>query len=236
MSHFRPIDRKTEYLLPPSIEDWLPEDHLARFIVEAVERVNLDKFTRQYSGRGSAAYHPEMLLTLLIYGYATGVFSSRRIEDATYYSAPFRFIAADTHPDHATLAEFRRRFLNEFADIFVQVLALAHEMKMLRLGQVSVDGTKIHVNASKHSALSYGHIEKLEAQFKCEVDQLMALAENADQSKIPESMNLPEEIKRRKDRLAAMEAAKAKIEQRAKARYELEKAEYDAKIARREAQ
>jgi transposase len=131
----------------------LPEDHLARFVVEAVERLDLDQITRQYTGRGSAAYHPEMLLALLIYSYATGVFSSRRIEQATHDSVAFRFVAANTRPDHDTLASFRRRFINEFADLLAQVLELAHQMKLLKLGQVSVDGSKIHANASKHSAL-----------------------------------------------------------------------------------
>lgn len=233
MRHFRPIDRQTDFLLPPSLQDWLPEDHLARFVVEAVERLDLNQITRQYTGRGSAAYHPEMLLALLIYSYATGVFSSRRIEQATHDSVAFRFVAANTHPDHDTLASFRRRFINEFADLFAQVLELAHQMKLLKLGQVSVDGSKIHANASKHSALSYGHIEQLEVKFKQEVEQLLALAESADQSQVPEGMNLPEEIKRRQDRLASMDAAKAEIEKRAQARYEREKAEYDAKMADR---
>ncbi len=122
MSRLRPIDRKTAYLLPPSVEDWLPEDHLARFIVEAMEKLNLNDLARAYAGRGSAAYHPEVMLGLLVYGYATGVFSSRKIERATYDSVAFRYLAAGSHPDHDTLATFRRRFLDELAGIFVQVL------------------------------------------------------------------------------------------------------------------
>jgi transposase len=162
MSRFRLIDRKTAYLLPPSVEDWLPEDHLARFILEAIEKLDLGALTRAYAGRGSAAYHPEILLSLLVYGYATGVFSSRRIERATYDSLAFRYLAAGSHPDHDTLATFRRRFLGELSGIFLQVLELAGEMKLLKLGSISLDGTKIHANASRHSALSHGHIEKLE--------------------------------------------------------------------------
>ena len=235
MSRFRPIDRKTAYLLPPSVEDWLPEDHLARFIVEAMEKLDLSKLTRTYAGRGSAAYHPEVMLGLLVYGYATGHFSSRRIERATYDSVAFRYLAAGLHPDHDTLATFRRRFLDELADIFVQVLELAREMKLLKLGTVSLDGTKIHANASRHSALSYGHIEKLEVQLKAEVQDLLAQAEKADQADLPDGIDLPEEIKRRQDRLAAMEQAKAKIEARAKERYEREQAEYQEKLAKREA-
>jgi transposase len=234
MSRFRPIDRKTDYLLPPSVDDWLPEDHLARFIVEAVERLDLSPLTRAYAGRGSAAYHPEMLLSLLIYGYATGVFSSRRIEQATYDSVAFRFIAAGSHPDHDTLATFRRRFLDELAEVFEQVLKLAHEMKLLKVGQVSLDGTKLHAHASKHSALSHGHIERLEEQLKAEVQELLALADRADEANVPDGLSVPAEIKRREDRLAAMEAAKAKIEERARDRFEREQADYQAKLARRE--
>jgi transposase len=144
MSNFRPIDRKTAYLLPTSLEDWLPEDHLARFIVEVVDGLDVGRLEKAYRGRGSAAYQPALLLSLLIYGYATGVFSSRRIERATYDSVAFRFIAAGSHPDHDTLASFRRRFLDEFGGLFVQVLELAREMKLLKLGTISLDGTVRH--------------------------------------------------------------------------------------------
>lgn len=235
MSNFRPTDRYTDYLLPPSVDEWLPQDHLARFIVEVVDGLDLKAMTSAYGGRGSAAYHPALLLSLLIYGYATGVFSSRRIEQATYDSVAFRFIAAGSHPDHDTLATFRRRFLDELAELFVQVLELAREMKLLKLGTISLDGTKVQANASRHSALSYGHIEKMEAQLHSEVQQLLALAEQADQSNVPEGVSLPEEIQRREDRLKAMAQAKAKIEARAKARFEREQAEYQAKLNAREA-
>lgn len=234
MSNFRPVDRHTAYLLPPSIDEWLPQDHLARFIVEVVDGLDLRSMVSAYGGRGSAAYHPALLLSLLIYGYATGVFSSRRIERATYDSVAFRFIAAGAHPDHDTLATFRRRFLDELAGLFVQVLEVAQEMKLLKLGTISLDGTKVHANASRHSALSHGHIEKLEAQLKTEVQELLALAEQADQANIPDGVSLPEEIQRREDRLKAMAEAKAKIEARAKARFEREQAEYQAKLAAQE--
>jgi len=235
MSRFRPIDRKTAYLLPPSVEDWLPEDHLARFIVEAMEKLDLDELARKYAGRGSAAYHPEVMLGLLVYGYATGLFSSRKIERATYDSVAFRYLAAGLHPDHDTLATFRRRFLDELAGVFVQVLELAREMKLLKLGTVSLDGTKIHANASRHSALSHGHIEKLEGQLKAEVQDLLEQAEKADQADLPDGMSLPEELKRRQDRLAAMAEAKAKIEARARERFEREQTEYQEKLAKRAA-
>lgn len=235
MSHFRPIDRQTAYLLPPSVEEWLPEDHLARFIVEVVDGLDVSQLKKAYAGRGSAAYHPALLLSLLVYGYATGVFSSRKIERATYDSVAFRFIAAGSHPDHDTLATFRRRFLDELAGIFVQVLEMAQEMKLLKLGSISLDGTKVHANASRHSALSHGYIEKIEAQLKAEVQELLALAEQADRADVPDGVSLPAEIKRREDRLSAMAAARAKIEARAKERFEREQAAYEAKVAQRDA-
>jgi transposase len=208
---------------------------LARYVVDVVEGLDLTALERAYAGRGSDAYHPATLLSLLIYGYATGTFSSRKIERATYDSLAFRYIACNRHPDHDTLATFRKRFGKEFESAFVQVLQLARENQLSRFGTVSLDGTKIHANASRHSALSHGHIEKIEAQLKCEVQEMLALAEAADQSSLPDGMSLPDEIKRREDRLAAIAAAKAKIEERAKERFEREKAEYDARMAARAA-
>ncbi len=131
MSRFIPVDRQTDYLLPPSVDEWLPDGHLARFVVDVVEQLDLSTLTRRYMGRGSKAHHPAVLLSLLIYGYATGVVSSRKIERATYDSVAFRYLAANTHPDHDTLATFRRRFLPELEQLFVQVLLLAREMKLL---------------------------------------------------------------------------------------------------------
>ncbi|MDD5469173.1 MAG: IS1182 family transposase, partial [Anaerolineales bacterium] len=179
--------------------------------------------------------HPALLLSLLIYGYATGTHSSRKIERATYDSLAFRFIACDQHPDHDTLATFRRRFAKEFQSAFVQVLQIARENQLSRFGTFSLDGTKIHANASRHSALSYAHAEKIEAQLKAEVQERLALAEAADQSAVPEGVKLPDEIQRREDRLAAIAAAKAKIEARAQERFEREQAEYEAKMAKRAA-
>ncbi|WP_244857286.1 IS1182-like element ISAzo1 family transposase [Aromatoleum bremense] len=217
------------------MQDWLPESHLARYVVDVVEGLDLSALERAYAGRGSDAYHPALLLSLLIYGYATGTHSSRKIERATYDSLAFRFIACDQHPDHDTLATFRRRFGDQFADAFVQVLQVARENQLSRFGTVSLDGTKIHANASRHSALSYGHAEKIEAQLKAEVQEMLALAEAADRSCVPEGVDLPAEIQRREDRLAAIAAAKAKIEARAKERFEREQAEFDAKLAKRQA-
>ena len=230
MSRFHPVDRQTGYLLPPSVDDWLPEGHLARFIVEVIDGLNLSALEKAYAGRGSTAYHPSVLLGLLVYGYANGVFSSRKIERASYDSIAFRFIAAGTHPDHDTLASFRRRFLDELAGLFVQVLEMAREMKLLKLGTISLDGTRIKANASRHSA----HIEQLEVQLTAEVKSLLAQAEQADQSAVPDGMDLPAEIARRQARLDAMAAAKAKIDARAKVRFEKEQAEFEARVARRE--
>ena len=233
MSNFIVTDRKTDYLLPPSVDDWLNEDHLARYIVEVVDRLDLSRLTRQYAGRGSKAHHPATLLSILIYGYCTGVFSSRKLERATYDSVAFRYLAAGTHPDHDTLATFRRRFFGEFSELFVQVLELAREMKLLKLGNVCLDGTKIQANASRHSALSHGHIEKLETQLQAEVQELLALAEKTDQADVPDGIDLPAEIRRCEDRLAAMADAKTKIAARAEERYQREKPEYDAKLTKR---
>lgn len=235
MSSFIPADRQTDYLFPPSVEDWLPENHLARFIVEVIDRLDLTELTRQYAGRGSAAHHPAVLLGLLIYGYATGVPSSRKIERATYDSVAFRYIAANTHPDHDTLANFRRRFGAQLEQLFVQVLMLAREMGMLKLGKISVDGSKLKANASKHSALSWGHLKKIEQQLRQEIQQLMALAESEDRKKVPDGMDVPQEIARREERLAALDDAKRKLEARAQARDAQAQAEYESKLAKRQA-
>ena len=233
MSHFRQSDRDTEYLLPPSLDDWLPKNHLARFVVDTVEQLDLSALARQYRGAGSAAYHPSVLLALLLYGYATGTFGSRRIEQATHDSLAFRYIAANTHPDHDTLCAFRQRFLPEIERLFVEVLGLAKEMKLLKLGTIALDGTKLHANASRHSALSYGHAQKIEAQLQEEVKELLARAETADLEPLPEGLNIPEELARREVRLKAIQAAKAEIEARAATRFAAEQAEYEAKVKAR---
>lgn len=216
------------------MEDWLPEGHLARFVVEVIERLDLSELTRQYAGRGVAAHHPCVLLGLLVYGYATGVPSSRKIERATCDSVALRYIAANTHPDHDTLANFRRRFGPQLEQLFVQVLLLAREMGMLKLGKIAVDGSKFKANASKHSALSWSHLKKIEQQLKEQVKALMALAETEDRRNIPDGMDVPQEIARRQERLAALDEAKRKLEERAKERHALEQAEYEAKMTERQ--
>ena len=232
---FIPTNRDQQYLFPPSIRDWLPEEHLARFVVDIVSELNLQPLANAYTGKGLKAYHPEILLSLLFYGYATGVFSSRKIEKATYDSVAFRFISANTHPDHDTIATFRKRFLEQLKPLFVQILMLAREMGLLKLGKVSLDGTKIKANASKHHALSWNHACKLEEQLQAEVNELIRLAEQADSEEIPDEMDIPKELGRRQDRLDAIARAKAKIEHRAAERYAQEHKEYQEKIAKRQA-
>src|SRR6185437_5603760 len=189
----RPVDRATGFLMPPSVDEWLPEKHLARFVVEVIASLDLRAMLGSYRGSGEASYHPTVLLGILVYGYATGVFSSRKLERASYDSVAFRFVAANEHPDHDTIATFRRRFLGEIEGLFVQVLLLAREMGMLKLGTVGLDGTKVHANASRHSALSYERAGQIEAQLKVEVGELMAKAEAADQADVPDGMSIPEE-------------------------------------------
>jgi transposase len=235
MSNFRQVDRQTGFLLPPSVDEWLPQRHLARFVVEVIEGLDLRAMIGSYRGSGSASYHPALLLGLLVYGYATGVFSSRKLERATYDSVAFRFIAANDHPDHDTIAMFRRRFLPEIEGLFVKVLLLAREMGVLKLGTVALDGTKMHANASRHSALSYEHAGKLEAQLKAEVAALLAKAEAADKADVPDGLSIPEELERREERLKKLAEARTKIEARASERFAREQAEYEAKIAAREA-
>jgi transposase len=235
MINFRPVDRDTGFLMPPSVDEWLPERHLARFVAEVIEGLDLRAMTGDYRGSGEASYHPSVLLGLLVYGYATGVFSSRKLERATYDSVAFRFIAANQHPDHDTIATFRRRFLKQIEALFVQVLVMAREIGMLKLGTVALDGTKIHADASRHSALSYERAGQIELQLREEVGKLTAMAEAADQADVADGMSIPEELARREKRLAEIARARTIIEARAKERYAREQAEYEAKMAARAA-
>ena len=227
------VDRETPYLLPPSLEEWLPADHLARFVVEIVEELDISRIESSYSGGGSPAYHPRMLVSLLFYSYATGTFSSRRIEAASHDSLATRYICANQHPDHDTIASFRKRFLTELPGLFVQILCVAQQMGLLKLGNVSIDGTKLHANASKHKALSWEHAAKLERQLEAEVATLMQRAEQAEQSENAEQINVPEELARRQNRLAAIRAAKLAIAERVRQRDEQQQAEYQQKLDKR---
>ncbi len=232
---FRPIDRDIPDFFPATVQDYLPEVHLARFVVEVVEQLDLTPLISAYKGRGSKAWHPSLMLSLLFYGYATGVFSSRKLEKATYDSIAFRYICANEHPDHDSINTFRQRFRKEISELFVQILLIAQQAEWLKLGTISLDGTKMKANASKHKALSYKHACKLEKQLKAEVEELLRMAEKADTEKLPDELSIPDELKRREDRLKVIADAKAEIERRAEERYQQELAEFQDKVARRDA-
>jgi transposase len=231
---FKRVDYEKSGQQTVTIDDCLPCDHLARFIASMITLLDLSAIYAQYGPVGGVPYAPEVLLGLLIYGYATGVFSSRKIEQGTYESIPFRFIAGGLHPDHDTLANFRKTFLAEFVEVFVQVLVVAHELGYLKLGNISLDGSKIHADASKSKAVSYGYLPKLEQRLQAEVEELMRLGEKADTDELPEGLNLEAEISMRQERLLNLAQARAVLEARAQARYELEQAEYEAKMRARE--
>ena len=194
------------------------------------------EFNKQYSNQGGALFAPQVLLGLLFYGYATGVFSSRKIEKATYESIPFRYIAGGLHPDHDTIAHFRKRFLKEIKELFVQILLLAEEAGVLKLGNISMDGSKVHADASKSHAVSYRRLTELEAQLQQEVQELFTMGEQADQGEVelPEGMDMDKELAIRQQRLEKLAQAKRVLEARAKERYEAEQAEYEAKRQERE--
>lgn len=219
--------------MPSSVQDWLPKEHFARFVIEVVEQLDLRVLRDSYGDRGSAAYHPEMLVALLFYGYATGIRASRKIEAATYESVPFRFIAANTHPDHDTIADFRARFLHQLSDIFRQLLIIAHEMGCLKVGCVSLDGTKIRASASKHNAMSLKRANELERRFQREAQRMLELAEVADREDQGDDISLPAELARREDRIRAIKEAKERIRARESERVERESAERNELLAER---
>jgi transposase len=230
---FKTVDYEQALDLTVRLGDCLPPDHLARFVVDSVAQFDLSALYAHYGTRGGEPYAPEVLLGLLLYGYATGVVSSRKIERATYEAVPFRFIAGNLHPDHDTLATFRRTFLPELKELFVQVLLLAQEAGVLKLGTISLDGTKVHADASKRKAVSYHRLREMETQLQAEVEELFALSEQLDQREVPDGLVVREEIARREDRLARLAEAKAVIEARAQERAEAEQAEYEDKMAQR---
>jgi transposase len=230
---FKTVDYEQALELTVRLGDCLPADHLARFVVDSVALLDLSALYGHYGTRGGEPYAPEVLLGLLLYGYATGVFSSRKIERATYEAVPFRFIAGNLHPDHDTLAAFRRTFLHELKALFVQVLLLAQEAGVLKLGTISLDGTKVHADASKRKAVSYKRLLEVETQLRTEVEQLFALSEQSDQPEVPDGLVMREEIARREDRLARLAEAKAALQARAAERTAAEQTEYEAKLAQR---
>jgi len=231
---FKTVDYEATLNLTVSLGEALPPTHLARFVADVISQLDLSPLYARYGSQGGEPFAPEILLGLLFYGYATGVFSSRRIERATYESLPFRFLAGDLHPDHDTIANFRKTFLPELKDLFVQVLLLAQAAGMLKLGNISLDGTKIHADASKSHAVSYQRLLELEHQLRTEVDELFALSEQAEQGHLPEGLVITDEIARRQERLVNLARAKAVLEARAQERYQAERAAYEAKVQARE--
>lgn len=231
-------------LLPPSLHDWLPEGHLARFIADVMEELDLGAIYRSYEGdgRGLAAYQPMMMARLLLYGYCLGVVSSRKIERATYEDVAFRFLSADSHPDHDTVAAFRQRHLEALAGLFVQALRLCEKAGLVKLGHVAIDGTKIKANASKHKAMTYERMSETEQRLRQEVEELLRRAaetdeaEDAQYGKGKRGEELPEELARRESRLRKIREAKAALEKEAKEKAERQRAEAAAKIAERRQQ
>src|SRR5216683_2011005 len=232
---FKTADYEATLNSTVTLRDCLPPDHLARFIVDVITQLDLSAIYAHYGPRGGEAIAPEILLGLLFYGYATGTFSSRKIERATYESMPFRFLAGGLHPDHDTIANFRKTFLQELKDLFVHILLYAQELGVLTLGNISLDGTKIHADASKGSAISYKRLLALDSQLPMEVDTLFALTEQTEQTERPEGLVIADEIAFRHERLVNLAKAKAVLETRAQERYEAEQAAYDAKVHERAA-
>jgi len=233
---FRIPDYETTLNSTVSLREALPASHLARFIVDLIGQLDLSQIYARYAPQGGEAIAPEVLLALLFYGYATGVFSSRKIEKATYENVAFRFVAGGLHPDHDTLANFRKTFLSEIQELFVQILLLAKLTGVLKLGAISLDGSKIHADASKSHAVSYKRLVEVEAELRTEVQELFELGEQADQGEValPEGLVVTDEIALRQARLESLAQAKAVLEARAQERYTAEKAEYEAKLRERE--
>src|SRR2546427_4751809 len=231
-------------MMPPSLHDWLPEDHLARFVADLVPSLELSEFYASYEekdGRGQAAYHPVMMVRLLIYGYCIGVVSSRQIEKRTYEDVAFRYLSADEHPDHSTINEFRQRHLKALAGLFMQALQLCQAAGLVKMGHVALDGTKQQANASKHKAMSYGRMGEAEEKLKADIEELLQRAEAADaaedeKERQGQSDKLPQELARRESRLKKIQEAKAALEAEARQKAEQEKAVAEAKIAARQEQ
>ena len=229
------VDRQTQMLLPPDMRDWVPERHMVHFILEAIEHLDLSCFRLNWRGTGNKQYPPSMMLALLVYCYATGRFGSRRIEEATYSDVIVRYICANHHPDHDTICAFRRKNDELFKEMFVKVLAMASELGVLKkVGTISVDGTKIHANASKHAAVSYKRAGEMIEHLQMEVESLVKKAEQADATPLEEGLSIPKEIARRKDRIAKLEKAKAVIEDRFDQIHKEKQAEYEAKMKARQ--
>ena len=230
------IDRATPILLPQDMRDWLPQDHIARFILEAVDSSDLSLASVNRNGSGDCQYPPGMMLSMLIDAYCTGRFSSRSIEEATFSDVALRFITADTHPDHDTICTFRRNNGALISSLFLSVLVLAKELKFLRVGTVSIDGSKIEANASKHKAVSFGRAQEKIDHLQAEVTQFLERAETADSTPLADGLSIPKEIQRREDRIAQLLKAREAIRARAAAKVEAELEAYEAELRKRKAE
>ena len=233
-SKFYLCDRDTMMIMPPTIQDWLPEDHLARFVADIIDQLDVSELEKKYSLVGGKAYPIKMMLALIFYGYSTGVYSSRKIEQATHDSVAFRFLAANLHPDHDTIAVFRKNFSCMLTNIFKQILLIASGAGLLKLGNISIDGTKIKANASKHKALSWKYAKQLEKRLNKEISELMQKAENTD-SEGHEKFNIPDELARREKRLVEIKRAQEEIKRRTLERGKIEAEDYNEKLERRAA-
>lgn len=226
-------NRDQIHLLPPSTSDWVPEDDLVHFIIEAVERVNLSAFKINKRG-GKKQYHPRMMLALLIYCYANGIFSSRKIERLTYRDVCVRFLCAGHHPDHDTICSFRVNNFEAISQCFLEVLLIAKELKILKVGTVSTDGTKIKASASLTRSLRYDRALELSEQLEIEINGLMLQADEADNKSLDDGQTLPDEIAKRQSLKDKIDKAKAELESRRAKEYEAEKALYERKKQARE--
>jgi transposase len=211
------VDRDTPMLLPVDLREWVPADDLVHFVIEAVDSMQLPSMAVNHRGTGSEQYPPRMMLALLVYCYSVGVFSSRRIERASYRDIAVRYLTGDTHPDHDTICAFRRQNASVVKEAFVEVLRLASEMKLLKVGTVSVDGTHIRANASKHKSVRYDRAGELERQLRADVEELLQKAEKQDREDEVDGQSLPEEIARRERLREKMREARRRLEQRAAA-------------------
>lgn len=234
MAKFIEAHRDQPFLLPPDLRDWVPEDDLAHFVVEAVDRVPMESFRVNERGTGSAQYPPRLMLALLVYCYANGVFGSRRIERATYRDVGVRYVAANLHPDHDTICSFRRHNVEAIAVAFESVLLLARELGLLRVGTVSVDGTKVDASASKRNSIRYDRAVELRSQLQKEIAGLLEQAERADGEEAVDAESLPDELRRRERLQAKLDEACATLERRARRRAERELREYERRLAERE--
>lgn len=235
-ARFVNLDRRTPMFLPCDLREWVPQDHIVHFILDAVDQIPTTHFQVNDRGTGSEQYPPAMMLALLIYCYATGRFGSRTIEAATYSDVAVRYLCANLHPDHSSICEFRVVNGEAFRAAFVRVLQLAQELRLTKVGAVSVDGTKIQANASKHAAVSYQRAGEMIAQLELEVKELVERAEQAEAKDAKEALDIPGELARREKRVAALQQARAVIEQRAKEMAAAQQEEHQAKQAKRQAQ